>query len=1304
MERKIFLCSGMMVLAVLSGMTASPTATDETARLRQGFASPPPQARAETWWHWSSLFVTRQGITADLESMKEIGYGAAHIFAPSMSSMPPGNWPQIMTPAWRQLFKHAAAEAKRLGLQLGVHNCPGWSSSGGPWIKPADSMQYLVATALDVTGPVKGPIKLAQPETRHNYYRDIEVYAFPSGTPMPPPKISFDFEPADPAAVVDGKRETFVNFPTAEKGDRGAVTFQFPEPYEARFAEIRLGAGPLYFHVEVSVSDDGRNFRKVGDLTRRIHNDKGDPKLISLEDKPVKAKYFRFTFQHRPFAVWLRAADVRVEEIRLLSIPMIADIGSRNSSTNSFAYMPPSKGYANVPGIDPEKLLRLGTRLKADGSLDWDAPAGNWTILRIGHTTTGAYNAPSSLRGLECDKLSKRGLDAHWPHMMKILLEDVRETGVLKYATIDSYEVGGQNWTKEFAEEFRRRRGYDLMPYLPAALGYVVGTPAESARFLYDFQRTVSDLFAENYYDYFTELCHKNGLIAITESYGGPFDSLRCARNADIPTGEFWIGWTWKPGLLQSSVANFHGRSRVGAEAFTTEAMPGRWQQDPHQLKVYGDRAWAGGISMLIMHSFVHQPLLNVRPGISLGRHGAHLNRNNTWWKYGGGWTEYIARAQYLLQQGRKVADLLVLAGESRPNGTAAAPDGYSIDLCSRDDLMENLKCVDGRLVAPSGASYAVLSLGNDRNLSLATLKKVQELLKAGATVAGLPPQGSPTLSDGRAAEAEYAAMTARLWGEKPVLRSVRNVERGRLIVHNDPAEIMRLADIAPDYRVPGGLNVLHRRVGEVEIYFLNNDSDLVCNGDLSFRVGAGKRPESWDPLSGEIEPFAVWRIEGNRICVPLVLNPQESRFVVFTPSKEKPVLTALRQGEALPELEIVKAIYRARGEKEGRDVTEYVRKLQTPSGLDFNVGNALLGGDPASNRFKELFIEYRNDGRPGSTVVRERQRVKLVPGFGNNRNLKINRAVYRARGGQSGVDVTEKVRSMVNPDGISLVVDNRTFGVDPAPNRFKELLLEYEYNGTAERKVLREHARFAINTALQPELPAARAVMRNGVPGLRFERPGKVEVTCADGKVLSVSCDTLPAPLKLDSEWHLAFPPALGAPPAVELPRLISWTEHKDPGVKYFSGTATYTKDFELPADLPAANRRLMLDLGEVRNLAEVELNGRKIALLWTPPFVCDVTEGLTPGRNTLTIRVTNLLVNRLIGDEQREWKDETVAGGRWPKWVLEDKPHSESGRLTWGNWKGWTAKDAPLPSGFLGPVQLRAVAVIPIPAEGGK
>ena len=205
MEKKLFRFSGMTALSALLGLAAIPTAADDVAGLRQGFASPPQEAKAETWWHWSSLFVTPEGITADLESMKEIGYGAAHVFAPAMSSTPPGEWPQIMTPAWRQLFKHAAAEAKRLGLQLGVHNCPGWSSSGGPWIKPADSMQYLVATELGVTGPAKGPFKLAQPETRHDYYRDIEVYAFPTGTPMPQPEITSACRtPAGPAGSAGG--------------------------------------------------------------------------------------------------------------------------------------------------------------------------------------------------------------------------------------------------------------------------------------------------------------------------------------------------------------------------------------------------------------------------------------------------------------------------------------------------------------------------------------------------------------------------------------------------------------------------------------------------------------------------------------------------------------------------------------------------------------------------------------------------------------------------------------------------------------------------------------------------------------------------------------------------------------------------------------------------------------------------------------------------------------------------------------------------------------------------------------------
>ncbi len=1301
MKMKIFGRAMVVALLLLHWAKAS----DIVEKLKGGFVAPPVEARPETWWHWSSLFVTPAGITADLESMKEIGYSGAHVFAPSMSTPPPVGWPQILTPEWRELLKHAASEAKRLGLKLGVHNCPGWSSSGGPWIKPEDSMQCLVGSSLEVTGPKEGPFKLAQPATRHDYYRDIEVYAFPSQAPMPRPDVDIQPRVENPSALVDGDSSTFVSIPIKQEGDRGTVTLSFPEPYEAQFAQIKFRSMRLYLVVEVEISDDGRSFRKVGSLSPDANNVKLDPKLISLGDNPVKAKIFRFNFVYRSYPSYASPPKgVEVDDIRLLALPMIADIDRKNSSANLFSYSPPRIGYANAVGIDASKMLRLGKYLKPDGTLEWNAPNGNWTILRIGHTSTGAQNAPASLRGLECDKLSKRGLDAHWPHMMGIILDDLKETGVLKYATIDSYEVGGQNWTQDFAKEFQKRRGYDLMPYLPVALGYVVGTPAESARFLYDFQRTVSDLFAENYYDYFTELCHRNGLIAITEAYGGPFDNLRCSRNADIPTGEFWIGKNWRSGLAQSSIANFHGRLRVGAESFTTEALPGRWLQDPRQLKEYGDRAWAGGVNMLIMHSFVHQPLLNVRPGVTLGRHGAHLNRNNTWWKYGNGWTDYIARSQFLLMQGRKVADLLILSGEGHPRSGGTAVAGYGVDLCSWNDLMEKLKCVDGRLVAPSGTTYEALSLGKDRNLSLSTLKKIVELLEAGATVGGLRPLGSPTLMGGAGADAEYATLVSKLWGEKPVRGSVRKIGQGRLIVTDDSAEMLRLAGVVPDFKVATGINILHRRVDDVDIYFTSNDSDLYYNGDLSFRVENGKSPEFWKPLSGAIEPVAVWRSGAGYVSMPLQLAPHESTFVVFTPSKAKPVLAAFQPWEEMPRLEIVKAVYRGQGDSSGRDVTEQVRKLLTPSGLDFKVSNSLLGGDPAHNRVKELWVEYRCGDQSGEIISREGKIMLLSPRELARGVLRIQRAIYRATGEENGLDVTEKVRSLVGLDGLVFEVGNLTLGGDPAHNRTKELVLEYELNGKVEHRLAQERETLVINTLFQENPPVATVEVTSGIPYARFACPGVTDVLFADGSHREIASGALPPAIELDTDWHLTFPPDLGAPASVELPKLISWSEHPDSGIKYFSGTANYSREFELPSDFPVKNQRLVLDLGEVRNLAEVELNGQKVALLWTPPFACDVTEYARPGQNKLSIRVTNLLVNRQIGDEQCKWQDEMVGNSSWPKWVLEDKPRSESGRLTWGTWKGWTAEDAPLPSGLLGPVRLRTEVLVPITDVASK
>ncbi len=971
------------VFFCVAGTMMLPAGGETLERLRKGFADPPQKAAAQTWYHWAGDFVTKRGITADLEAMKEIGYGAAHIFTVTKTPPTPGRWPQVMSTQWRELFRHAAAECGRLGLALGVHNCPGWSSSGGPWIRPEDSMKRLVSTFQQIAGPAEGPFRLEQPVIRHGFYHDVAVLAFPGGAWMPEPEISADFPLDEGGALVDGKLATAVAVPLRQRaGDAGEITYRFAAPFRARAVEILFGEEAPLPEVRISVSDDGKRFRPAGSLRRAGKSGIADPEYLNFGTGGVKARFFRFSFRNPVSGA--EARTVRVAGIRLLNTLMISGIADRNSSRQRFRYVPPEAGEAGMRGVAPAAVLDLTKYLKPDGSLEWRAPEGDWILLRIGYTTTGATNKPIDFRGLECDKLSRRGLDAHWPQMMAELIADARPYGSLRYATIDSYEVGGQNWTEGFAGEFTRRRGYDLMPWLPVTQGFVVGSVADSARFLYDFQRTVADLFAENYYDYFAELCRRNGLTAIVEPYDGPFDQLRCGRNAEIVAGEFWINWT-PVDRVSSSSAHFFGKSRVGAEAFTAHADTGRYLQDPRQLKEHGDRAWADGISLLIMHSFVHQPLLNVRPGFSLDRYGSHLNRNNTWWSQGRPWVEYINRSQFLLQSGESVGDLLILAGEGRPNHSPQLPAlsdaGYSADYCGSDDLREFTGVEGGRIIVPSGVSYAALSLGGDRHLSLATLKKAAALLEAGATVAGVPPEHSPSLGDD---DREYAMLREKLWGEQPSPDTVRRVGRGRLIVSADPVRIMELAGVVPDFAAAPGIRFLHRREKEVELYFIYNSSDFHYSGEMTFRAGRGKAPQLWLPDSGRIVSIPVCReMDHGRCRLPLALGPQESCFVIFAPGGRPPAESFVVEENGTPPVEIEKAIYRGRGGGGSSDVTAVLKGRVTPEGLSLTVQNADLGGDPAPGRYKELFLAYRFRGERHEAVIREKNSFSLRPDMG---------------------------------------------------------------------------------------------------------------------------------------------------------------------------------------------------------------------------------------------------------------------------------------------------------------------------------
>lgn len=728
-------CAVLLPGVAVRGEDASVSRSLETR-----FADPPESARLETWWHWCSDNVTEAGIAADLAAMKEFDIGVAHVFSARMMDPMPGIHTKLLTPEWKKLFAFAVAEAKRRGIALGFHNCPGWSSSGGPWIRPEDSMKVVVSAACDVRDP-SVDVPLPVPRRERGFYRDIATFAYPLASARPP-----------------------------------------------------------------------------------------------------------------------------------------MDVADVNSSTSRYGYRPAA--HPETPGVAKSSFVDVTDRVSADAVLPAGTlPAGEWRVLRIGYTTSGHTCGPATLEGLECDKLSKSGLDAHWPHFPRELLSVPGAREALRFGIVDSFEVGGQNWTESLPDEFLRRRGYDLRPYLPALAGVSVGTDGETAKFLFDFQRTVADLIAENYYDYFAELCHREGLLAVTEAYGGPFDPLRCFRTADVPAGEFWLGSDPRgTPRLAASAAHVNGHGPVAAEAFTTEAKEGRWQVTPHELRVSGDRGWFEGVSRLVFHSYVSQPLLHVKPGLSLGRHGSQLNRNTTWWKEGKGWSRYVRRGQFLLQAGEPVAETLVLTGDGRPcffeRPWQFVQAGYQFDFIGQSDFLR-LEAVPGGVRAPGGATYPILSLGSDVHLTLATLRKTKELLDGGVRIAGRRPLDTPSLADD---PAEWSALADEIW----------NGRRANLVEENwDPLVAARKFGLPPPIDSKERLGALRRRIEGRDFFFVLNDRDEPFSGDAVF--AAEGVPSRWDAKTGLVEPLRFHASGAGFASIPLTLPPHGSLFIGFDPSSKEP-------------------------------------------------------------------------------------------------------------------------------------------------------------------------------------------------------------------------------------------------------------------------------------------------------------------------------------------------------------------------------------------------------------------------------
>ena len=816
--------------------------------LAERFADPPAESALQAWWHWVGDCVTEEGIDRDLAAMAEMEVGVAHVFAPNMANLPK-NAPMLST-EWMRLFAHAVQKAKKHGIKLGFHNCPGWSESGGPWITPDNSMKVVVASETDA--PVGAhDVKLAQPQTNRNFYRDIAVQAFPVPQTPPLAGVALDF-PGDGAAFANGSKSLFL--PLAQTGGGPfTVTHEFARPFSPKAAVFRFVEGNIDVAVTVETSSGGKTWTKAADFEFHFFFVMPRaPKLVALATSgPVR--FVRTTFRAAQVPVWQggKPFNRSLASIAFQTAPTTADVDLKSSALRTMRYYPPTN--PDEQGVSLKDVVDLTDRLRADGTLDWTAPdcgAGKcWRILRIGYTSTGKECAPATLRGLECDKLSKRGLDAHWPNMPAKLLSVPDAKDVVRFVIVDSYEAGGQNWTEAFPDEFKRRRGYDILPWLPLFAGYTLETSGRSARTLYDIQKTVSDLFAENYYSYFAELCHRAGVEAILEPYGGPFEHLRCAAFADVPTGEFWLGAGNRyPGLrLVSSAGHVNGRMRIAAESFTTEAKEGRWQITPAELRRTGDRAWIEGVNQIVFHSYLHQPFVNVKPGLSLGRHGTQLNVNTTWWKDGIHWSRYVRRGQFLLQSGVPRAQMLLVANADNPNmlpyPSTLLEGGFDFDWCLESDLAR-LRVVDGRLqmlkdvngVPQSVGAYDMLYIEEGTPLSDKSAAVVQALSSAGARIS---------------------------------MRDARS-----------PIEAALAFGLRPDADSGGQLRARRRTVDGRDIYFVMNCHAKAFSGRVDF--AARGVPELWDAASGRTYHLPVASASDSRVAVNLDLPPDGSAFIVF--------------------------------------------------------------------------------------------------------------------------------------------------------------------------------------------------------------------------------------------------------------------------------------------------------------------------------------------------------------------------------------------------------------------------------------
>jgi hypothetical protein len=1338
------------------------------AGLERGFLHPPDSSRPWIFWFWLNGNITSNGITADLEAMQRVGIAGVVIMDVDQGT--PKGPVTFLSPEWLDLFRHTCAEAKRLGMQVSMNDDAGWSGSGGPWITPELSMQKVVWSEITLDGPrhfdgilaqpqsylitsntaPKGPISYGsgaqQPSPEEDkapnssntnnasktntYYRDISVFAFPtpSGDTVKmsaaSPKITASVMDAnfDPAKLLDGDPKTAITLPRPDGGKPQFLQIEFPQPYKARTLMLAMRGLQAHesCHGALQISDDGVNFKTVHEF-----DPEAAPIWVNLGT--IESRHYRILFTSADSVI----QRLDVAELDLSAKYRIDDIEEKALFVCNKDY-PETTNKPVLPegfAIPRDRLVDLSPHLRADGHLAWDVPAGNWTILRFGYTSTGKNNHPARLGGfgLECDKLSKEAADVIFDGLMARLVKELGPSAAkaLTGTHVDSWEVGSQNWTPKFREEFQKRRGYDPVPYLPVMTGRVLDNLDLSERFLWDLRQTVSELLAENYAGELRRQANKNGLKITIEAYdGNPSQDLTYAAQADIPTAEYW---TSPPYALSyacvemASAAHVYGKPIVACESFTATDSE-KWLGHPFAIKPFGDWAFCHGINRMILHRYALQPWTNPDrvPGMSMGPWGQHLERGETCWEQSKSWLQYIARCQYLLQQGLFVADICYLAPEDSPQqwqtpGRTKERPGYNFDACPADALLTRMSVKNGRLVLPDGMSYRVLVLPEVETMTPQLLAKIEKLVNGGATVIGPKPTKSPSMSGFPKCDEEVQRLGAELWGDcdgKAIKE--RQFGKGKIICGKTPQGFLAVSGVPMDFvgqptTYTNSLRFIHKIIGDTDVYFVANrfsqPEDAVC----AFRV-TSKRPELWHADTGVVERPAVYEDDGQMVRVPLRLDPFGSVFVVFRKgerTEDDRIISVRRNGKPILSTGFVPPTFKT--ESTTDLVSTFAEAIWVKPDVEIDL-------PPEANTGNAAMHDNRND--------------LLFPPPGHDLYHDLTHSGSGLDVGLNGVCVTEHSDGyFATPLVFAALITNWTHITVVYRDNQPSLYLNGKFVHTGLRSTFTAHSGVGVThirgmapfrgaegefqkfdralteaeiakltkTMPLPKTPAELVpvkLVRGEDQRIQAQAwlPGVYTGKAANGKTFQFNVDSLPEAADLSSSWKVHFPPNWGAPEKITLDHLISWSEHSDPGVKYFSGTATYAKTFRLPAGMAAGDLRLYLDLGKVAVMAQVRLNDQDLGTLWKPPFRTEITKALKPGENKLEVKVVNLWPNRMIGDEQLPDDSERNSDGTlkaWPQWLESGQP-SPTGRYTFTTWRLWKKDSGLQQSGLIGPVRI--------------